>query len=453
MNCVYTQEDFVNSIDRLSKLKLWGFKEFETGHFLYRTVLDYMLLNTRVSFSIKGFLSRLITSQKKYTFSSDTDNKTVLYWSQKYDSRKDMNEILGRVSNVSDYVEVLKESYERIRDPFILFHLHCVIQWYVAFKRAKFPKDLILAFLYDTLWLFRFLHFLQINRDQLLKARAFIVLNDEYCDENLFVQFGKNNKIPTATLQHGAYSKGVSDNNLSHFQHVYYNLTADRCFVWGDYYKDVGSGWVSPSVKLLPLGIPKYIDAVIPEKYGETGIFGVFLDAPVPWLWDSNMQLIRMANELAARYDYTYIVKLHPSDQQENYTGCFDKQYCVNTVEIEETVLDFCRKSDFAIVGASSTYIEMLYFGVPVFRYYNGKYMDVFSGLDYDKVTSFSDLVRKYEIFRNKPDQYAAEVRKEREYCCGKGNVGENYRRAILELMERKDLTLQKTADNAGYST
>ena len=453
MNCVYTQEDFVNSIDRLSKLKLWGFKEFETGHFLYRTVLDYMLLNTRVSFSIKGFLSRLITSQKKYTFSSDTDNKTVLYWSQKYDSRKDMNEILGRVSNVSDYVEVLKESYERIRDPFILFHLHCVIQWYVAFKRAKFPKDLILAFLYDTLWLFRFLHFLQINRDQLLKARAFIVLNDEYCDENLFVQFGKNNKIPTATLQHGAYSKGVSDNNLSHFQHVYYNLTADRCFVWGDYYKDVGTGWVSPSVKLLPLGIPKYIDAVIPEKYGETGIFGVFLDAPVPWLWDSNMQLIRMANELAARYDYTYIVKLHPSDQQENYTGCFDKQYCVNTVEIEETVLDFCRKIDFAIVGASSTYIEMLYFGVPVFRYYNGKYMDVFSGLDYDKVTSFSDLVRKYEIFRNKPDQYAAEVRKEREYCCGKGNVGENYRRAILELMERKDLTLQKTADNAGYST
>ena len=429
---VFSQEDFRTAVGKLKEVHLLGFDDYDASHFLYRTILDYMLVGT--CSHITGRELR----RRDYSISVSKRNakhRIVLYKAPKYNFRKDMTEALEKVAQCSDDICIMKEHCTNTPDWALLVRIPFLLQWFFALRKNGFSGLLLFALLADAFKTLRFLLDIRRNQTVLNTSDAFVVLNDENCDENIFVQYGQKQDIPTAALQHGHYARTVDDNDISHFMHVLENLTADRIFMWGDYYKKLAVACgVSPE-RVVSVGIPKYVGIPAPDQHKEFGVFGLFLDASVTQRTiDSNFKLIQICNRFARENGYRYLVKTHPGDSVDRYKEYYDSNVYFSTEEKDKKILDVVKKIDFSVSGMSSVYIEMFYCKLPMFRYYDLE-QDVFEWIDFGKFTNYEEFAGLYHEMKANPEAYIQELLRVRDYCCGKGNTGDNYRKAMESLV------------------
>ena len=349
-----------------------------------------------------------------------------------------MLEAMDKVGQSSDDICIMEERKSSGLFWSLLIRIPLILQWISAFAKRGISGYLLFAFLVDTFRTQKYLLYLKQNEKLLKGADAFVVLNDEYCDENIFIQYGQNLGIPTATLQHGAYERTLQDNDIIHFSHVLENLTADRVFVWGDYYRRIAMECGIQNDRIVSTGIHKYIDVSIPNRQAKHRIIGLFLDVPATQrCLSSNLEMIRLCNIFAKEHNYKYLVKIHPGDTKQRYDEYYDKDVFQGVLDRDENVRDFVEKIDLAVGGMSSVFIEMLCFMVPVFRYYDQGY-DIFERLDFGKFTIYEEWNTLFEEMNANPEQYQKQLKEMRDYCCGKGNTGDNYRRAINDLANSK---------------
>ena len=312
-----------------------------------------------------------------------------------------------------------------------------IFQWIYQFRKAKIPKNLIIAFVYDAIKGLQLLHFLSSNADKLNEAKAFIVLNDEYSDENLFIQYGNKLGVSTATLQHGIYARTIDDNDLRHFMHIFPNLTADKIFMWGEQQKEIAihSG-VNPE-KIVVTGHPRYIHASKVRKL-HNKIIGVCLDGYTERFWKSNIQIINLCNRFCKEFDYKYIVKIHPTDNEKRYQEYYDCDYYIGIADKNQAVSDFASKVEFSVVGFSSIYYELMFLGISVFRYDDHCEFNTYEGVDDFNFETYDQLADIYEEMNSRPLEYNDKYYKVRRYLCGEEDVYNNYKNAIEDLCKNK---------------
>ena len=144
--------------------------------------------------------------------------------------------------------------------------------------------------------------------------------------------------------------------------------------------------------------------------------------------------MINICKLFCEKNNYKYIVKLHPNDRENKYSSYYESECYVKTVERDMAIYDFASMVELCIMSKSSVYMELLFLGIPVFRFHNNCEKDIFEGLNDFKFSSYEEmeeLIREMYFDRKK---YLSDFAQVREYCCGKGNIRANYERAINEL-------------------
>jgi hypothetical protein len=131
---------------------------------------------------------------------------------------------------------------------------------------------------------------------------SLFVLSDSVCHQNILVQFFRINHVPTATLQHGHYiaSKHNRQDQLA-INIGFEGFVSDKFFAWGEYTKNeaIKNGIDSDRVRCV--GHPKYINFTQSKTYGYKGVFGVVLEGGYKKALSANIEMIKIANEVAKK--------------------------------------------------------------------------------------------------------------------------------------------------------
>lgn len=387
---------------------------------------------------IKSFLQVIgLLCLRKIEFSNleDVGQKTILYLSHFYRSRSDMCSIMQKISQISDEVQlVCTQTRHSINlNPCNLFF---PFNWFRQLRAMHLSDSLTRILFFSTADAYLYAKAIRRNAERILCANAFLSLNDENADENLLVQFCKKNEIPTATLQHGHFWNTKDSQEVIHYAHNFKELTADYLLAWGQYTCDLAMRDGVTAERLIPVGIPKYVDEPQALPIRHEHVFGVFLDAASTGS-KTNLDLIRYANDLSEAFGYSYMVKLHPTDSPDRYQQIVNDRFLGFAEPM--TVLDFCKQIDFSIMCASTVFFEQLYFQKPCFRYLPQDSIDLFEGIDFSVFSDKQQLSELMQLYCEHEETYMQKYHKLVEYCCGAGSILENYRNAIRQLSQKKD--------------
>ena len=443
----YTVSDYKTVLQKLHAYHPAGLRAYEAWNYLHVYVFRYMLFPQdgtdlgRIKRPVH-FLKQVVRivgvlMLRRYTFSG-TENaaqKTILYLSDYYGSRKDMRATMQLIGHITNKTETVCVRAERRFSPNPKY-IFLALNWLRQLRALKLDDALVTLLLHDTATAYLYARAVRKDAERLLRANALLSLNDENADENILMQFCKQNGIPTATLQHGHFWNTKDSEEVIHYAHNFKELTADYFWAWGQYTCDLAEKDGVTRERLLPVGILKYADD--PEKLPlrHERVFGVFLDGVATGA-KTNLDLIRFANRLSESFGYSYYIKLHPTDSPDRYRGLVNDR-CLGFAE-PMSVLEFSRQIDFSIVCASTVVFEQLYFAKPCFRYLPPDSIDLFEGIAF---SVFSDEQQLYELMRLYSEQTDAYMRQYLEltaYCCGAGSIAENYRNAIRQLDQKRN--------------
>ena len=130
----FTQDDFINSIERLKKIKLWGFNGYDPEHFLFWALFQNMLYNWQGR-KVKAILARFLKNYSTFQL-KNPEGKIIFYQSNKYHNRRDMVEIIRKFTGCDNRITVLKEKPVKQYFPQVILYTPCVFQWLISFYKA-----------------------------------------------------------------------------------------------------------------------------------------------------------------------------------------------------------------------------------------------------------------------------------------------------------------------------
>lgn len=447
----YICSDYIKLIDTLKTIPFKGFGEYEAWHaiciFIYRHMSGSIKREKEKSFItkkrkdlhfIKRYYKALSTHSYELRNIELVNDKNLFFFSDYYDTRNDMKELVDNVYAVLDNSQMV---YPKLiqKKTFKFKYLFLVLSWFYSINRISISDDLKYYILKILSLSYLFKECIDRNEQQLISAASLLSLNDENYNENLLFQFFKRNGKSTATLQHGHFWNTKNGDNLIYYAHNFKELTADYLFAWGQYTCDLAiKDGVNPD-RLKPLGMPKYCKHFEKLSVRHEKVFGVFFNTPGIGR-ESNIKMIKIANYLFQNYGYEYYVKLHPTDEESAYGDVFFERGFRGFAE-PMSVLSFSQMIDFSIVCASTVLFEQLYFNKPAFRYCPEGEIDLFEGLEFAAFSNFEQLDNVFSGYINDETEFLRLFSQLSEYCCGKGNIAENYRQAVNNL---------KTNENKG---
>ena len=435
---LYTYEDFSAARDHLKGREFAGMTGYDAYHYLEQPLLEYMRANVPIP-SGAGWLFPFVANNFEFDLSQSAKGKNVFYYSGYYQTRKDCLAFLEKITGaIDDPLPLVGRAGTRFRLS-NLFNLFRYISWSFALRGMKLDKKGRRYLKYRLAFCVNFRRFLEKNAALLDGMRSMMTLNDENYDENIFVQFCRKRGVPTFDLEHGHYNVTERGEDLTRVTNTLENFTSDYYFAWGDYAKRVAIESGVPEEKIVTVGNPKFIGFNdFPEPSREK-VFGVVLDGGGTASLDSNRGMLRAADAIAAKYGYKYILKPHPVYDMSLLDGAYDKNNVVSICEKFKTVRDFASEVCFSLASGSSVYAELLYMRQIVFRYVHPGNRDGYlylGGGDFSDEKAAFDMV---EAFESDPEQFRKQFVEYAEALCGKGDIGENYRRAVNDLANKGD--------------
>ena len=445
----YTVAEYQKLLDQFKMLRFAGLKKYDAWHYIAISAYRYMYLphddDHTIGFAKRVRIAILLVLRALWTLLlrgyclegiEKAEHKTILFLSDYYMSRRDMNTTMQTVSASSDAIVMVRaEKKKKIRlNPKYFF---LVTDWVLKINKLQIAPDLKYLLMKTVADTYLFHECIRKNAKAILKVNALLSLNDENFTENILMQFCHRHGIPTATLQHGHFWNTKNSDELIWYAHNFKNLLADYFFAWGQYTCDLAvKDGVSPD-RLIPVGIPKYIGITEKLPLNHNKVFGVFFDT-VSIGSKTNLDLARFANSLSEAYGYSFWVKLHPTDSAERYKDIFNSRF-IGFAE-PMSVLDFSKKIDFSLLCASTVFFEQILFGKPSFRYSPSDLPDYFEGLDFSAFSDEKQLKDIVEFYLHDEEGYLCQYKALSDYCCGAGSIEENYRQAIHRLNSLKSI-------------
>ncbi|MEK6927749.1 MAG: hypothetical protein AABX11_04920 [Nanoarchaeota archaeon] len=215
-------------------------------------------------------------------------------------------------------------------------------------------------------------------------------------EETILASICNKKDIPTFTLQHGFLSN--NNKNFSPFIIQNENLIAGYSLLWGKSSQDIQSKCIKDVRRLLVVGNPKYD---LPkqnrkEKFKPREATFFF---SVPAYRKSNEKLLILLREFSKKHhEIKFNLKLHPFDKIENYSE-FLNIGSFNFVNKEDSIPDLLKRSDFVIVHNTSVAYESLLYEIPIFRFKDEFWSNLWDIKDY-----FSNLEEIERLFKKRGD-------------------------------------------------
>lgn len=183
--------------------------------------------------------------------------------------------------------------------------------------------------------------------------KIYISFCDSYLEENLITQFMKNHNIITATLQHGQYrfiKEGLETTDVE----GYLNFVSDYIFVWGQATADE---FIKANInynRIIKVGALKEFtnrnSNIIQNK--DYKIFTLILNGETHA--QSNIEMIKVANEISLKYKIKYYIRPHPMNRLKKYIKYTNENYLGLIHSNTE------NNVDFSILHMTGVFVEML---------------------------------------------------------------------------------------------
>ena len=435
---MYNYEDFSEALEYLKCRTFCGMKGYDAGHYLEQALLDYMRGTGRLV-TLKWRFFPLIANNFEFRIDESVKGKNLFYYSHYYDARKDCETFLKNISLVvDDFCPLVGNPHTKLCLSNIL-NVFRRISWALALRGIKLDKTGKKYLKYRLAFCVNFRRFLEKNTSKLSGAKVMMTLNDENYDENIFVQFCKKHDITTVALEHGHYDVSVRGDDLGKITNTLENFTSDHYFAWGEYAKRVAVENGVPADKIIMVGNAKFIGVDDFPTPSAEKVFGVVLDGGGTVSLGTNRGMLRAADALAAKYGYKYVIKHHPVYDMSLLDGAYDENNVKFICDKFMPVRDFASEVCFSIASGSSVYAELLYLRQIVFRYVHPGDIDRYRYLNGGGFSDEAGAFALVDEFESDPESFAATFKSYAEALCGKGDIGENYRRAVNDLASDKE--------------
>lgn len=256
--------------------------------------------------------------------------------------------------------------------------------------------------------------------------KLFITYYDAVPDENLIVQMAINEKMQTATLQHGIFCRKVPCKEITDTAIEFYGSISDYYFAWNKYTKEQWEKCGLDAKRIKVLGIPRYCNfhESIGESQAERGVFGIMLNGST--FHDHNMALIKMGNHIAEELGLKYVVRYHPSLKSDEYVLYLNEDFYLGESDNCCSIAEYGKTVDFTIISSSSVMIDLVYLNCKVFRLVVSD-TDTYSEVTRNAFSTVEELKILLQDTQINEDLF--------DYLCTTRNVTQSYESFIKSLI------------------
>ena len=264
-----------------------------------------------------------------------------------------------------------------------------------------------------------------------IKPEVVMCFFDSAPDENVLMQYFKNQGAITITNQHGqALYQSTEYDRMNQSQIL--NFKCDYYFAKGN--KQIEQFLMAGFSRehFRAIGIVGGVEAIV--EHHDSKCFGIYLDCPsLPFADTTNLKMIETGKLISKTIGYKYIIKTHPAEKKGKYNSLADES-CVGIYGKETTLQETFSKVDFCITHASATYVDVYIYGLRCFRMKT----EVYYPLSYeeDEFETVIELETKLEKWNgsslSKQVEYIEYVRKMYDSGWQKGDI----EKAINDILE-----------------
>jgi len=274
--------------------------------------LDIMEFNNKTKRNkiyhiIKSFIGGVITKDRFIDFDKKNIDKGKNIFI-KCQNRNDYNELFDKIFDQC-YFDKNKYDYERK----ITFNFIFLIDFFRN-------KDIMVDFCHEfsridaVFYYIRFIRYAQVVYClKNIKIYNLIAFSDVQPYENVIIQYCNFNNITTATMQHGLY---IDYKNLPNINMLnYIDVSSKYLLAWGESTKEL-FGKYNSNIKVEICGKPIEINNNTTEI--DIKLIGIVFDQPM--FSEYNKKLLSVAVEFADKHEYEIVVRIHPSDNPDEYS-------------------------------------------------------------------------------------------------------------------------------------
>lgn len=378
-----------------------------------------------LSTSIKKLLYQLL-KENELEYSISEDSRCFAFYdieNYRKDHVTSFKKVLETIEN-SDFICSLPNRTQRN----VVDIVKLIMSTTQFIKIPQIKKMKLRQRVYYLVYWFKLVKFLNyIKVCNFSQYEAVVVYFDAEICSNVLVQMCKEQGIKTATLQHGIFvSPKENPRNIDECSIEFKYSVSDYFLAWSDFIKNEAIKAGMDEKKIKVLGIPKFIGEKTDVQFTPRNCFGVILG----WIENDfeNKKLIEVANEIARKNNMKYVVKYHPSFRGNEYAHLIDTALCQGNVSKEKNVVEYIKDVKFSIVGNSSLFVELLYFGHRTFHLHiNGmpdKYNNI-TQLSFSNTTQFEKVLEESTVSFGKLQKY----------LCGPRDVDNEYKVFFKELL------------------
>lgn len=339
---------------------------------------------------LKCFISKISWNYKK-------GNSPILFFKQK--TRKQHSTMVDAVVDIVNGAGTLyfenKFSFSIING-FKLMKM--LFLWNLQLKKSNLRNKAQRMLLNELITLKKLDFFL--NKIKLDNYKLLVVFYDAHPEGNFIVQKFQKSGIRTATLSHGIVL-AERDNNIIDYCGIELKGTiSDYFLAWNNFSFNEAVKQGLDKEKIKVLGIPQFINNIsILTKKVESNVFGVILDNTSGDQY--NMELIRIANKIATRFNYKYKLRFHPTFKGNEYNKIIDfKYYCGNDNSLN--IVNYTSDIKFSLVANSTVFIELVFMKHLVYRYASNTIHDKYRDFPYNAFKNNGELIN---ILINEKDE------------------------------------------------
>lgn len=410
----YTYKELV---DLFSSINLIGLKEYDIGKLL----CDPIYIQSRISKEIT--MQRIIIRffslcfkriYKVYNKKVNKEKSIYFLFTGDSCSRKDYFEDFNNVTGLAENKRVIFVNYKKATLSFKnIFKLPILLFWLYQLRIFKIKPiqkiDLMIS-------LFRSIS----ERDNVLKlidindCKLFVSFCDQWLIDSAVVQFLNKKDIPTATLQHGTGD-------------VFFYGSSSKYFLCNsEYVRQKALSYGMKKDLVISTGFMKLISKEHKKSvvHINNGYFGVVLDGDI--VFDSNIELLMIANQLSNSYNLKFLVRFHPSSDKSKYNSYLDKNN-IHSLDKGQSLEEFLKNSDFVIVCFSTLFLEITKMLKPIFRYIRDTNSDYYKGITWNSFSNINECKNLYNLYMFKKDVYDAKLINCCESIFGTGDIATNY--------------------------
>lgn len=416
-------------IDQINSKKFLGLEMYDIGSALPMMAANIcynskMTIKSKIRVMVQWVLFDTVICQY-----STQNADTLLIYSDERIKRADYQKIFENVKDTLCADTVIAEKKNRAeRRSFkeMLLRTQKAFQWMRQLWSCGIDIRNSLRVVTDIMRIYDMHRYLEAS-SFLHKKRDVIVFCDIFPTDNISVQYFKQRRIPTMTLQHAAFTaplKKPTNINDAGIELTY--SISDYFLGWSLFTKNeaIRSGMKEQKFRIA--GIPQFINHHAPDaNENKHNCFGVILG--VKEYDDVNRNVVRIANEISEKYNLKYYLKYHPNFKGDEYAPLVN-DHCLGAFPSRE-ISQYIENVDFSILSITSMLIEFVYLGHEIYRYKVDPERDKFSQID---VCSFEDL-------QGFSDIYGQSQKGLFEYLCYTHNVAGSYRQVVKDILNGED--------------